>query len=88
MALNPKIAKKVFERDGWKCRSCRFTSGLHPHHIVFKSQQGKDVLNNLITLCYSCHQGVHDHNLKLDIKEVLEDNVVVKFIRIGGWKPQ
>ncbi len=88
MALNPKIAKQVYVRDGWKCRHCKWTAGLHPHHIIFKSQGGKDELSNLITLCFACHRGVHDGNLKLDIKEILKDNVVVRFIRIGGWKPQ
>lgn len=88
MTLNHKIAQKVFMRDKYQCRHCKFTDGLHPHHVIFKSQQGEDVLNNLLTMCYQCHRAIHDGKLKIDILEKTEDNLVVKFRRIGGWKPQ
>jgi hypothetical protein len=29
------------------------------HHMVFRSQLGDDVEENLITLCCNCHQKVH-----------------------------
>ena len=88
MVLKKEIALKVYMRDNWKCRHCNFTSGLQPHHVIFKSQRGSDELNNLICLCYSCHHGLHEHNLKLYILKVLEDNVLVKFKRKGDWKPK
>lgn len=44
---------------------------------------------NLITLCSSCHiDGVHGGKLLLEVLEVLENDVVVKFTRVGKWKPQ
>lgn len=42
-----------------------------PHHIVLKSQGGKDVLENKIALCYTCHEFAHGRgNLKVNGKRV------------------
>ena len=82
--LDRLLAIKVFVRDNWKCRHCNFRNGIDPHHIIFKSHGGEDTLENLITLCRSCHTGIHDGNLKLVGKDA---NKEVKFIRRKGWKP-
>ena len=58
-------------RDGYKCQVCKGKSGdsvLHVHHIVFRSQGGTDNPNNLITLCETCHKGIHDGSLKVKLK--------------------
>lgn len=84
------LCKAVLQRDGWKCRSCRSRSTLHCHHIVFRSHGGEDTMDNLITLCSSCHDGVHK-----DVKDgqyglVIEtpQNGVIRFRRRPDWKPQ
>jgi len=53
---------RIFERDGWRCRvpGCTSRSGLNEHHIVFRSHQGSDLDDNLVTLCVGHHQqGLH-----------------------------
>lgn len=35
------------------------------HHIIFKSQGGKDEINNLIALCRDCHTKAHSGNLPI-----------------------
>ncbi len=83
-------AKEVYERDNWHCRSCNNTQSLQPHHIKFRSHGGKDVLDNLVTLCWNCHRAVHDGFLKCWIEEVcskFEGSYTVKFERLRGWKP-
>jgi hypothetical protein len=83
------IYQRCFARDGWKCRHCQDRNGIHPHHVVYRSHQGPDALNNLITLCACCHlEGIHGGKLKLEVIEVLENDVIVKFTRVGKWKPQ
>ena len=53
-----------------------------------RSHGGKDELNNLITLCPCCHlEGVHRVNLLIEVIEVLENDLIVKFTRKGNWKP-
>ncbi len=51
-------------RDGYKCRVCGFCRGPNPnavemHHIVFRSHGGEHSADNLVTLCFSCHRGIH-----------------------------
>jgi hypothetical protein len=64
------MAKKVYEevrmRDVYRCRACGFplvggnTGGkVEVHHIIFRSQGGRDVHENLISLCSSCHRKAH-----------------------------
>ena len=53
---------RIFERDGWRCMApgCTSRSGLNEHHIIFRSQQGNDEEDNLVTLCIGHHQeGLH-----------------------------
>jgi 5-methylcytosine-specific restriction endonuclease McrA len=81
---------EVLCRDGWKCQSCGFRSNLHVHHIWFRSQGGPDELWNLITLCNTCHNGVHvdikDGQFGLTIR-VYAATVEVEMIRAPWWRP-
>jgi len=38
---------------------------LEVHHIVFRSQQGSDEETNLLTLCKTCHDGLHAGTITL-----------------------
>lgn len=89
MSLDPKLATACYTRDGWKCRHCKNRAGLHPHHVVFKSHGGADALNNLLTLCHCCHiEGIHGGRLTIEVLAVLENDLLVKFIRQRGWIPR
>jgi 5-methylcytosine-specific restriction endonuclease McrA len=63
LKLNPKeytiVRNRVLERDGWRCQECGSMEGLEVHHMKRKSQLGGDVMQNLITLCVSCHGKCH-----------------------------
>ena len=76
-------AKEVYERDNWHCRHCNSTASLQPHHIKFRSQGGKDTLDNLVTLCWTCHRAVHDGFLKITIDP---DLGTIHFERLKGFK--
>jgi hypothetical protein len=52
----------VLARDNSTCQHCGGRSKdpcLHVHHLVFRSQHGSDEEENLLTLCKTCHEGVH-----------------------------
>ncbi len=53
-----KLRREVYERDGGQCVLCG-GHGAHIHHITFRSQGGKDVADNLVTLCGGCHDMAH-----------------------------
>ena len=60
----------VLNRDNYTCQHCKGKhkdSHLEVHHIVYRSQGGGDDPENLITLCHTCHTGVHKGIIKLRI---------------------
>ena len=68
----------IYERANYQCELCGSTTGLQKHHIVKRSQLGKDNPANLILLCWHCHHsttGVHGregNKLDLQLKAGLE----------------
>ncbi|MXV61603.1 HNH endonuclease [Natronorubrum sp. JWXQ-INN-674] len=60
--------RQVYARDDHQCQNCRRRGGpygdveLHAHHIVPKSRGGVHRLENLVTVCKSCHDAVHSRN--------------------------
>lgn len=52
------IRQAVYRRDHWTCQSCGKQSGenrIAAHHIIPYRVSFDDSMENLITLCYSCH---------------------------------
>lgn len=53
----------VLNRDDYTCQYCKGRhkdSKLEVHHIVFRSLNGSDEQDNLITLCHTCHKDLHN----------------------------
>lgn len=45
--------------DEFACQYCRMAHAVDIHHIIFRSQGGKDTIDNLIGLCRACHNKAH-----------------------------
>ncbi len=61
----------VLARDRYTCQHCKGTSKdarLEVHHLAFRSEQGSDEESNLLTLCQSCHDGLHAGTVTLKQK--------------------
>ncbi len=67
----PLQSQKARERDSFTCQECGVTESnlgrqLDVHHIIsfrfFKSSLEANQLNNLITLCHSCHMKLEAKN--------------------------
>lgn len=55
-----EIRRKVLERDGYQCQTCSATERLHVHHLTY-AHEGRERMEELITLCASCHgKAKHD----------------------------
>ena len=63
LRLTPELyqdeRQQVLRRDGWRCQICGSRQNLQVHHKQLRSQQGSDDDFNLITLCASCHERLH-----------------------------
>lgn len=51
------IRKQVLERDDYTCQMCGLQkkTKLHVHHVLKRREGGSDCLDNLLTVCPSCH---------------------------------
>ena len=47
------------DRDAWRCRQCYKAGVLEVHHQQQVKHGGGDDLENLLTLCRSCHLAHH-----------------------------
>ena len=50
---------EIKKRDKYTCQNCNSKEHLAVHHIYPKGRGGKDINENLITLCDKCHYMVH-----------------------------
>jgi len=77
VAITKKVRFEVFKRDGFACQYCGKTPPevtLEIDHIIPKSKQGTDEINNLLTSCFSCNRG--KSNTKLErITPTLKENL-------------
>jgi hypothetical protein len=52
--------KECYARDNWTCQDCgvkcRNEVRIQAHHVIARRLGGGDELENLLTLCASCHQ--------------------------------
>lgn len=53
------LCRQVLIRDSWRCQNCGTSENLQVHHVQWRSRLGNDSLENLITLCASCHETLH-----------------------------
>ncbi|MBZ5751924.1 RNA-guided endonuclease IscB [Metabacillus rhizolycopersici] len=61
----------VLTRDGYCCQHCKGKTKdkrLEVHHIIFRSENGSDEEDNLLTLCKTCHDALHRGEVALKKK--------------------
>ena len=61
----------VLSRDGHTCQCCkgkRKDTKLEVHHIIYRSNGGRDDADNLVTLCHTCHKAVHNNDVTINQK--------------------
>ena len=65
MGLAPYV-RETLDRDGWRCRVsfCSALATLHVHHLVHRSQGGKDEVDGCLAIC-AAHHRLHHAGLLL-----------------------
>ena len=59
-----RVRRAAFERDGWRCVECGRPGRLEAHHVTALHKGGAPYdLDNLETLCRSCHIDRHRRKL-------------------------
>jgi len=62
--------REVFELDNWRCKICCRTVPLQGHHMQKRSQGRLDVVENVISLCYRCHEWVERRRMIVEPVEM------------------
>lgn len=60
----------VLDRDNYTCQCCRGKSKdskLEVHHIIFRRNGGSDEESNLIVVCKTCHDKLHEGEIVLKL---------------------
>jgi hypothetical protein len=60
---------EALERDGHRCRACNGSKKLEVHHRTYE-RRGNEDLNDLTTLCESCHELFH--------KKIGQDEIMLR----------
>lgn len=65
------IRNKALQKDNNKCLQCQSETALQVHHLTYENV-GNETLEELITLCTSCHKNIHqiDYNDRLEIERI------------------
>ena len=60
VGISPEVKKRVAERDSWDgwncCILCGSPEGQPNAHVVPRSDNGMGIEENIVTLCWNCHQ--------------------------------
>ena len=63
-------------RDKYTCQCCgKKNCRVEAHHIVFRSKNGGNDLENYVTLCEDCHKAVHLGKIDLKLKGKRKSNL-------------
>lgn len=62
MSIPLATREEIIARDGHCCRLCGlWCERVHVHHLVYRSQGGKNTAANLVSLDLKCHEVVHSN---------------------------
>jgi len=68
--IRRKLKENAFSAYGEKCQVCGYTLSVDVHHLVPRSQNGTDKLENIAVLCPNHHREYH---IGLLTKEIIRD---------------
>lgn len=85
--INLVTRGEIIERDDHVCRMCgQWVEYPHVHHIIYRSQGGKDTESNLVSLDFKCHERVHSNkNLWLPILQQVVLTPGVNGVQLLRW---
>ena len=79
--------KRVLERDDYECQECGATdTTLQVHHITPISEGGSHSLDNLKTICRSCHASEHPQKITLTTALAENQRIRMKYHSGSGTR--
>ena len=70
-----------------ECDVCSFDKCINIHHIVPKSEGGRDSIENYLPLCPNCHKLIHSGYSLDEIREHYCERGIITIDRANGMRP-
>ena len=61
--ITKQVKDRVWERDGQRCIRCGTYRAMPNAHFIPRSKGGLGVEENIVTLCFACHEA-YDHTIE------------------------
>lgn len=71
--FNESLKNEVRERDRYKCVVCESEVDLHVHHKIPRNLGGIHHVDNLVTLCASCHSAIEQADVRVAFNKGLSN---------------
>lgn len=84
-AIPKSVKEAVYTRDGGCCILCGRNNGEPVAHVIRRSQGGRGIEQNIVTLCPSCHRAFDEGTERYIIYARIVEYLKVKY---PGWKPE
>lgn len=72
-AIPKKVKQKVWERDGQCCILCGNPIAYPNAHYIRRSQGGKGIEQNIVTLCPQCHLDYDNGDKRIEYGKMIRD---------------
>ena len=80
-----EVREKVFERDGGICVFCLGGNASANAHYISRSQGGKGIEENILTLCHACHERYDKTTDRKQMREFFRKYLQSKY---DGWNEE
>lgn len=67
------IKMKVWDRDSHCCIICGSPNAAPNAHYIRRSQGGKGIEENIVTLCYQCHNDFDNGSKRREYGQIIKD---------------
>lgn len=85
LSISKKVKERVWERDEYQCILCGSNEGMPCAHYISRSQGGLGIEENIVTLCYLCHQEYDNSEKRPILKPLIKSYLQSKYF---GWDEQ
>ena len=70
--ISKKVKDLVWERDGGKCIVCGSRYAMPNSHFIRRSQNGRGIPENIVTMCQSCHRKYDQGSERMEMEQFVE----------------
>ena len=77
--ISKKVKDIVWERDGGKCIICGSIYAMPNSHFIRRSQNGKGIPENIVTMCQRCHMMYDQGSDRREIEAYVERYLKSKY---------